>query len=85
MTEIALDNGFSGSSSFAKAFKSYYGISASKWRTMHPLQQNSNFGNVVSNPGKAAAAGFAFEFYHCGKNEETGTFDVSICVPVRPL
>jgi len=52
---------------------------------MHPLQQNSNFGNVVSKPGKAAVAGFAFELYHCGKNEETGTFDVSICVPVRPL
>ncbi len=27
----------------------------------------------------------AFELYHCGKDDAAGTFDVSICVPVRPL
>jgi AraC family transcriptional regulator len=32
VTEIALDTGFSGSSSFARAFKDHFGISATEWR-----------------------------------------------------
>jgi len=32
ITEIALDCGFSGSASFARAFKEHYGMSASRWR-----------------------------------------------------
>ncbi len=58
ITEIAFDNGFSGSSSFAKAFKAYYGVSASRWRLMRPPERNSNIGNTISNSGKAVAAGF---------------------------
>jgi AraC family transcriptional regulator len=33
ITEIALDCGFSGASTFARAFKDYFGISASSWRS----------------------------------------------------
>ena len=33
ITEIALDFGFSGSSTFARAFKEEFGISASEWRS----------------------------------------------------
>ena len=32
ITEIALDCGFSSSSTFARAFKSFHGVSASEWR-----------------------------------------------------
>jgi AraC family transcriptional regulator len=32
ITEIALDVGFGGSASFARVFKSYFGMSASQWR-----------------------------------------------------
>lgn len=36
ITEIALDSGFSSSSTFARAFKQYFGISASQWRSGPP-------------------------------------------------
>lgn len=91
VTEVALDSGFAGSSSFAKAFKACYGVSASEWRRrgrtccneglseckpggmyaeqslIGPLRRDSNFGkkdsnlsNTVSNLGKASAAGFTY-------------------------
>ncbi len=40
ITEIALDCGFSGSASFARAFKESYGISASQWRTRYRLEKS---------------------------------------------
>ena len=46
ITEIALDCGFSGASTFARAFKEFYGISASRWR------ENSNIRTADSNIGK---------------------------------
>ncbi|WP_287373536.1 GyrI-like domain-containing protein [Prosthecochloris sp.] len=32
ITEIAFDTGFSGSATFARSFKNYFGVSASQWR-----------------------------------------------------
>jgi AraC family transcriptional regulator len=40
ITDIAFDCGFSSSAAFARSFKQYFGISASKWRKAH--QHNSN-------------------------------------------
>jgi AraC family transcriptional regulator len=48
ITEIALDCGFSGASTFARAFKEFYGISASRWRT-GGYALNSNIRTTDSN------------------------------------
>ncbi len=48
ITEIALDCGFSGASTFARAFKEYYGISASQWRA-DGYARNSNNRKTDSN------------------------------------
>jgi len=42
ITEIALDCGFSGSASFARAFKEYHGMSASEWRSVGYLENSKN-------------------------------------------
>ena len=58
ITEIALDCGFSGSATFARAFKEYYKMSASEWRRKIITQSNtrqikSNISQTLSNAGKA--------------------------------
>ncbi|XXY51050.1 GyrI-like domain-containing protein [Sorangium sp. So ce269] len=59
--EIALENGFSSASAFARAFKERFGMSASAWRNggaaeaCKARQAESKPGEVVSKPGKAAA------------------------------
>ncbi|GJQ61304.1 MAG: AraC family transcriptional regulator [Melioribacteraceae bacterium] len=51
ITEIALETGFSGSAAFARAFKEYYKISASEYRSgVKP--PNSKIRKTVSNSGK---------------------------------
>ena len=61
VTEIALECGFSNSSSFAKSFKQHFDFSASQWRSLKSAsclqesnlgQKDSNQGQVLSNPGK---------------------------------
>ncbi len=53
ITEIAFDTGFSGSATFARSFKQYFGLSASQWRLKknHPdsknCKTNSKNGNLV--------------------------------------
>ncbi len=51
ITEIALECGFANSSSFAKSFKQYFDLSASKWRTLGhaACMQNSNTRPLKSN------------------------------------
>jgi len=39
VTEIALDCGFSSSSTFARAFKAFHGVSASEWRNNRKIGQ----------------------------------------------
>ncbi|KYF70949.1 AraC family transcriptional regulator [Sorangium cellulosum] len=59
--EIALENGFSSASAFARAFKERFGMSASAWRNggaaeaCKARQAESKPGEVVRKPGKAAA------------------------------
>lgn len=59
ITEIALDCGFSGSSTFARAFKESFGISASQWRAGGYLDDSkicktdSNENQQFSNNRKA--------------------------------
>jgi len=61
ITEIALECGFSNSSSFAKSFKQHFDFSASQWRDLKSAsclqesnlgKKDSNQGQVLSNPGK---------------------------------
>ena len=55
VTEIALDNGFSGSASFARAFKAAYGVSATEWRRCRGCLPGSSAApetGVESNTGK---------------------------------
>jgi AraC family transcriptional regulator len=51
ITEIALDCGFSSSSSFARAFKDYYKVSASKWR-LREYREKSKLSIIKSKNGK---------------------------------
>ncbi len=59
ITRIASDCGFSSSSSFARAFKEYFKISASQWREQKKPQKSKNGitksknGKVQSKNGKA--------------------------------
>ncbi|MCX7923164.1 MAG: AraC family transcriptional regulator [Clostridia bacterium] len=53
VTEISLECGFSNQASFAKAFKKYFNISASKWRTKLDNIQESKNCKVDSKIGKA--------------------------------
>ncbi|RJP70434.1 MAG: AraC family transcriptional regulator [Ignavibacteriales bacterium] len=58
ITEIALDCGFSSSSSFARSFKEYFGISATEWREDEELRSskicktNDNIGKPKSKDSK---------------------------------
>jgi AraC family transcriptional regulator len=60
ITSIALDLAFSSSQNFAKAFKGYFGISPSQYRSEnigkamvpHISSQNSTVGNINSTSGK---------------------------------
>lgn len=65
VTEIALECGFSGSSSFAKGFKNHFGMSSSEWRKRHKdsllnnisnVEQNSNLRQTERNLGKERPA-----------------------------
>lgn len=51
ITAIALDCGFSGSSTFARLFRDYFGISASQWRSRRP-GDTSKIGKAESKDGK---------------------------------
>ncbi|WP_437967857.1 GyrI-like domain-containing protein [Sorangium sp. So ce260] len=59
--EIALENGFSSASAFARAFKERFGMSASAWRNggaaeaCKARQADRKPGEVERKPGKAAA------------------------------
>ena len=48
VTEIALDTGFSGSSSFSRSFKNFFGMSPSVWR-----KEKSNLSKEQSNLSRA--------------------------------
>jgi len=54
ITEIALECGFSNSSSFAKSFKQHFDLSASQWRDLKSASclQESNLGKKDSNQGQ---------------------------------
>jgi AraC family transcriptional regulator len=61
ITEIAFDCGFSGSATFARAFKAAFGISASQWRNGRNLDE-SKIGKIESNDDQHAdKIGKAFE------------------------
>jgi AraC family transcriptional regulator len=52
VTAIALECGFSSSQNFAKAFKTYYGVTPGdfkKHNRSRPLHPDSNPGNIISN------------------------------------
>jgi len=55
VTEIAFACGFSSSSSFARAFREYFGTSATRWREKSKIcETERNIGKTNSNGGKDA-------------------------------
>lgn len=50
ITDIALDTGFSGSAAFARAFRDFFGMSASQWRETK-TEADSKIGKTDSNVG----------------------------------
>lgn len=52
ITDIAFDIGFSSSSTFARSFKEYFGVSASEWRNNNSLY-NSKIRQTDSNPSQS--------------------------------
>jgi AraC family transcriptional regulator len=54
ITRIALECGFSNQASFAKAFKKYYGINASRFRSINNIQKNKDC-KAESNMGKVSS------------------------------
>ncbi|HMR66375.1 MAG TPA: AraC family transcriptional regulator [Anaerolineae bacterium] len=54
ITEIALDSGFSGSATFARAFKEMYQMSASDWRAGGYRRYQRKIGKTESNAGQTA-------------------------------
>jgi len=61
--EVALDHGFSSAATFARAFRSHFGMSATQWRAggaerwRHRQTQDRKPGKQVRNDGKARPGG----------------------------
>lgn len=51
ISDIVYQSGFSNHSAFGRAFKDYFGMSASEWREQ-ACSENSNLSTMKSNPGK---------------------------------
>lgn len=58
ITEVALDNGFASSATFARAFKQAFGTSASAWRKLS--KRDRKLGKTLSKPGKEGHPGHAY-------------------------
>ena len=56
VTEIALDCGFSSSSTFARAFKAFHGVSASEWRNNRKIGQADRKNRKADGPGQTACS-----------------------------
>ncbi len=52
ITEIALDCGFSSSATFARAFRSFHGLSASEWRKKRKICKAEGPGEIASSRGR---------------------------------
>lgn len=59
ITEIALDSGFASPSTFARAFKNYFGISAEELRSLSPKGKISNF-QLKSSKKKTTSPDYDF-------------------------
>ncbi|MBU1219403.1 AraC family transcriptional regulator [Myxococcota bacterium] len=71
ITDIALDMGFSASSSFARAFSDYYGMSASDWRSggwkSNIGKMESNCREDMSSPWKDVEVEIDYKSFRAGK------------------
>ena len=56
VTSIALSVGFNSPESFSRAFRSYFGMTPSKWRMSKQDHDPSKFGTVARKPDQAARA-----------------------------
>ncbi len=55
ITDIAFDSGFSGSSSFARAFRDYFEMSASQYREKFQNTQKDGINDLKNHPGEEFA------------------------------
>jgi AraC family transcriptional regulator len=84
--EIALENGFSSASAFARAFKERFGMSASTWRNggaqvSKACQADRKPGEVVRKPRKAAACAPGHDGSSSGtdaREDEEETMNVTV-------
>jgi AraC family transcriptional regulator len=66
--EVALDHGFSSAATFARAFRAYFGMSATQWRGggadrwRERRQPEGKAGKLLRNPGKAGRGARADTF-----------------------
>lgn len=78
---IALECGFSSASTFARAFKSAYGVSAGEWRNRKICQTNSNPGEAEG----AVSLGFSKLPGPSGRHQENPMTTAILDVHVRRL
>lgn len=92
ITNVAFDFGFSGSATFARAFRDYFGMSASDWRNggwkeSKICKSDSNFRIMESSDGKAFE--FSTEYIYDGNSNQTRRIEMSnkneIQVDVREI
>ncbi len=88
--EIALDNGFTSASAFARAFKARFGMTATAWRKggspnlCNHGEANRNPGTADRKDGKAGARGFAQGDSRSG-NDARPTVEEPMNVTVKTL
>lgn len=79
ITEIALDCGFSSSSTFARGFRAFHGMSASAWRQDRKIRKTERKDGQAGTPLGSASLGTADGF---GPNREPF---MNLNVEVKPL
>lgn len=82
--EIALECGFSNQASFAKAFKNYFNLNASKFRNEESIEKNINC-KTESNLGKVLTKRVCYNNAEINKWCYKGQEDISYVVEVKKV
>jgi len=81
ITELSHQYGFSGNSSFTRAFKKFYGVSPSKFRQLHP-NKLSKISKVESKNGQVMVA---FEKYICHSDNHKNLTTMNANIEIREV
>ncbi len=69
ITEVALDNGFASSATFARAFRQTFGMSASAWRKLG--KEERKLSKTLSKPSKEGRRGLAYVDFEKRRSDMT--------------